>query len=180
MTGRLWSSGGARFDPRFPEYRYLLWREVAPIGGEGTLLFVMLNPSTADEHVDDPTIRRCIRFAVDLGYRRLEVVNLYGLRATDPDALRTHGNPVGSGNDHAIEEAAKRAKHVIVAWGDSEPAVYPRRSDDVLPLLLEHGPAYCLGRTASGAPRHPLYVAKAARLDLYKAGQHAGGQPPAS
>jgi hypothetical protein len=153
-------------------YRYALWREWTT--GEGTCLFVMLNPSTADASEDDPTIRRCIGFAQRWGYQRLAVGNLYALRATDPKALtRTPGpNPVGElmveSNGHtyanANDEWLRRlcmspdTKRVIVAWG-AHPDAQDRAAKVADVLTAHHFPVECLGRTKSGAPKHPLYLA---------------------
>lgn len=96
MSGQLIPDGGAAIAG---EYRYKLWR-VTGAPGTSVALFVMLNPSTADATDDDPTIRRCIRFARDWGHARLLVANLYALRATDPRALSRHPDPVGIGRAH--------------------------------------------------------------------------------
>lgn len=141
------------------DYRYTLTR--GPwLNGEGTVLFVMLNPSTADELWDDPTIRRCIRFAQTWGYARLNVGNLYALRATDPRELFRAEDPVGPRNDLALIELARNADEVIVAWGATQ-TPQPERAEHVLDLLeAAFGPVRCLGLTpATGRPRHPLYVA---------------------
>ncbi len=139
-------------------YRYALWRETGCLGGEGTVLFVMLNPSTADAEQDDPTIRRCIRFARDWGYAKLAVGNLYALRATHPAALASSDDPVGPDNDEWLTKLASNAWTTILAWGAHPMA--QRRSRDVLQLVesCSGGTAQCLGQTKSLAPRHPLYV----------------------
>jgi hypothetical protein len=98
-------------------YRYLLGRRVGD--GQRAALFVMLNPSTADASDDDPTIRRCRRFARREGCGLLEVVNLFAYRATDPVALRLAEDPVGPANDHFISKAVERAALVVVAWASS-------------------------------------------------------------
>lgn len=161
-------------EPRFPwhragadiygEYRYRLWREWAP--ALGRCCFVMLNPSTADGQQDDPTIRRCIRFATDWGFGRLDVVNLYALRSTNPKALRSHPDPTGPHNDEAIREAVHGA-HVVAAWGAGHHS--PHRVEQVLSLIEPLEPVHALGFTASGAPRHPLYVAANTRTVPWRA-----------
>lgn len=170
---RRWSAGGGTFDRLAPaRYRYLLWRDVATLSGEGTLLFVMLNPSTADDRKDDPTIRRCVGFTESMGYARLEVVNLFALRATDPDALRREADPVGPENDRHIDEAVARARHVVAAWGASVPflGTRPTRDEEVISRVIKERrvPLYSLGRTGDGHPRHPLYVPASACLSLYR------------
>jgi hypothetical protein len=136
-------------------YRYRLWRIV---GSEfKRVVVVMLNPSTADAEVDDPTIRRCVAFARREGCGRLDVVNLYGFRATDPKALRGVEDPIGPANDEHILAASDAAHLVVVAWGaDAGPVV--GRDDAVVHLLRDRGAVHCLGTTAKGAPRHPLYL----------------------
>jgi hypothetical protein len=137
-------------------YRYTLdrvWDASLP-----TALFIMLNPSTADASVDDPTIRRCVSFAKRMGCGALTVVNLYALRSTDPGALATHPDPVGPDNDtHIALALGKRLGCVVAAWG-AHPAAN-QRVDTVAALLAAHGwQVSCLGTTKGGAPRHPLYV----------------------
>ena len=143
------------------KYRYLLTRE---FGGSSTCLFVMLNPSTADEVVDDPTIRRCIGFAWREGFGRLEIVNLYGFRATEPGVLFEAEDPVGSENDLTVEEALKRADLVIAAWGNHGGHV-PGRMGRVVDMLRISGQkSMCFGFTKQNQPRHPLYLASGVEL----------------
>jgi hypothetical protein len=133
-------------------YRYRLWRELGD--GTGTVLFVMLNPSTADGEQDDPTIRRCIGFARSWGFRRLEVANLFALRATDPEQLRLFkGDPIGPETDTWIASLAAVAKLTIAAWGAH--AFARHRAAAIADLLIN---PRCLGTTADGQPRHPLYI----------------------
>lgn len=137
-------------------YRYTLTRRWAP---GAPMLFVMLNPSTADASMDDPTIRRCIGFAKREGCGALEVVNLFAFRATDPAALSTATDPIGPDNDRHIVEAAVRGGVIVAAWGASVPAALRTRPAQVGRLLRETRlRLWCLGMTSGGAPRHPLYV----------------------
>ncbi|MCI0635552.1 MAG: DUF1643 domain-containing protein [Actinobacteria bacterium] len=136
-------------------YRYTLERSWAD--DVEPLVWIMLNPSTADAELDDPTIRRVTRFTRDAGVGALLVVNLYALRATDPARLWNDPvGPVGSRNDEVLAEAASSGGGVVVAaWG----ALAPRgRVEDVLAGPLAGVELLCLGTTAAGAPRHPLYV----------------------
>ena len=132
-------------------YRYDLTRR----WGDGpTLLWVMLNPSTADASEDDPTIRRCIGFSKRDGYGSLTVVNLFAYRATDPKALVTVVDPEGPDNWWHIQQAVRSSDAVVFAWGAAQ---IPREHH------IWHGGALipsplCLGHTKKGAPRHPLYV----------------------
>ena len=121
------------------------------------LVFIMLNPSTADASTDDPTIRRCVGFARRLGHGGICVVNLYVFRATSPRRLAGASDPVGSQTDFWLTYAAARARKVVCAWGAN--AKFRRgRTGDVLKLLRGHPSLMCLGRTKDGQPRHPLYV----------------------
>lgn len=138
-------------------YRYALWRDIATLGSDGTVLFVMLNPSTADATVDDPTIRRCMGFTEREGFARLAVANLYGLRSPSPMDIPRADDPVGPECDRWICELAEiEADRVVVAWGAS-PYAAPGRVAEVRALLHGIG-LWCLGTTADGSPRHPLYV----------------------
>lgn len=134
------------------KYRYLLTREWDP--NLPPLVVCMLNPSTADAVVNDPTIRRLIAFARREGRGGLQVVNLYALRSPDPIALYGHPDPVGPGNDRHIAEAVRGAGDVLVAWG-ANPGPQAARVAHVLGMI---GRPVCLGTTKDGHPRHPLYV----------------------
>jgi hypothetical protein len=135
-------------------YRYRLERRVGD--SPRTCLFVMLNPSTADETQDDPTIRRCIAFAKREGCGRLVVCNLYALRATNPRELRSAPDPRGPDNGRHIAQAAVEADLAILAWGgnhlkDAEP-------HRIKALVSDAVPTYVLRWTKGGDPGHPLYV----------------------
>lgn len=139
-------------------YRYRLTRQWTPT--LPALGWVMLNPSTADNTVNDPTIRRCIAFAKAWGYGGIAVRNLYALRATSPKELATHPDPVGPGNDVALKHVAVTEPVTVLAWGANAPA---DRAEMVTALLKMQSGVYgtslaVLGWTKSGAPRHPLYV----------------------
>jgi len=133
------------------------------------LLFVMLNPSTADASVDDATIRRCATFAHVHGFGGLEVVNLFAFRATQPAELARLGWQVGPENDEHIDVAARNAGAICVAWGaigDRGPAC--DRVQVVAPILRAAGkPLQCLQVTRSGFPQHPLYLPAACRLQVW-------------
>ncbi|HEX2136504.1 MAG TPA: DUF1643 domain-containing protein [Microvirga sp.] len=113
-------------------YRYRLARRWA----EGPMVaFIMLNPSTADGSIDDPTIRRCIGYAQTWGYGALAVGNLYALRATEPAELRRARDPTGPDNDRHLEGMTRAAARVVCAWG-ADPAAHTVRTDAVIGLLL--------------------------------------------
>lgn len=136
-------------------YRYMLWRSWS-FGP--TVTFIGLNPSTADETADDPTIRRCMGYAKAWGYGTMVMANLFALRATDPRIMLAHPDPIGSKNDDALRDCAARSEQVIAAWGAH--GSHRQRSSDVRFMLGGH--LYALGLTKSGEPKHPLYL----RADL--------------
>tara|TARA_B100002049_G_C16085590_1_gene379400 strand:+ start:31404 stop:31889 length:486 start_codon:yes stop_codon:yes gene_type:complete len=132
-------------------YRYLLEREP----GDKPLVFVMLNPSTADAERDDPTIRRCRGFAKELGYTGILVVNLYAFRATKPADLGAAKDPIGIDNDAYILKVC-RDRDVCCAWGANGEL---SRAHEVLSAIHSvSGKTFSLGLTKAGMPRHPLYV----------------------
>lgn len=142
---------GAHFSP-CGRYRYRLWR----FWGTGApVVWCMLNPSTADETRDDPTIRRCIGFAREWGAGGVVIVNLFALRSTDPRALYSHPEPVGPGNDATILEAASEAQLIVAAWGVHGAHLGRGRA---AANLLAPFKVSVLGTTKDGHPRHPLYV----------------------
>jgi hypothetical protein len=147
-------------------FRYRLgrrWREGPRVA------FVLLNPSTADELVDDPTIRRCIGFAMKEGFGGLEIVNLYAYRATNPVDLRRAGYPVGPENDKHIAAAVRDCKWVVVAWGvQAGDSVRPNAVLDILRQLQKA--TYCLRTTLAGYPEHPLRLPATCRLNIFRPG----------
>lgn len=141
------------------KYRYALWRiwdESKP-----AVMFVCLNPSTADEVEDDPTIRRCIGFARSWGYGALCVANLFAFRSTNPSVIFSEKDPVGQENDNWLLSLAKDSEIVVAAWGNQ--GAYLGRSKEVLKLLST---VYCLKLNKSGEPAHPLYQPASAQLIL--------------
>lgn len=135
-------------------YRYELTRR----WGRGpTVTFIMLNPSTADATLDDPTIRRCKSFARSWEFGALAVVNLFALRATDPAALQKAPDPVGPENDDAIHDAIVGSRVVVAAWG-TKGSLFGRDSEVLGILDMAGRPPLCLGVTKQGHPKHPLYV----------------------
>jgi hypothetical protein len=146
------------------KYRYLLrrtWDARRP-----RVLFVTLNPSTADSDNDDSTIRSCIRLSRALNYGSIEVVNLFAFRATEPDDLQKASDPIGPKNDGSIERAIVHCDLHICAWGAHPMA--ERRATNVRQLIRSHRPAvFCLGKTKAGAPKHPLYIKTGTPLEVF-------------
>ncbi len=134
------------------KYRYLLtryWERGKALG------FLMLNPSTADGMLDDPTIRRCVGFAKREGYAGIKVVNLFAFRASKPAELDRVADPVGKSNQDALKNLS--CDKVVAAWGSFN--VPEHVINDAVKILCDSGAkVVCLGTTRSGAPRHPLYV----------------------
>lgn len=140
-------------------YRYHLHRRWA--NGGTSVLWVMLNPSLADDSIDDPTVRKCVGFSRRWGHGEMAIVNLYAYRTHDPKILKvvekTKGRErvVGEENDRYIDAVGMRSTQIVAAWGAHADA---DRAAEVLRLLNRRGPVQCLGRTSGGQPRHPLML----------------------
>jgi hypothetical protein len=145
-------------------YRYALtrvWDVSAP-----RAVFVMLNPSTATEVQNDPTVERCERRARALGFGGFRVVNIFAYRATDPRLMRAQADPVGPGNDAALVEAAGWGDQIICAWGNH--GAHLGRGAAAEALLRAQGkPLFHLSLTKEGVPKHPLYIGYAVQPMLW-------------
>jgi hypothetical protein len=145
-------------------YRYLLrraWDHTKP-----RALFVMLNPSTADAEIDDPTIRSCIRISKSWGYGSFEVVNLFAWRSTDPDELPNAPDASGPDNERIVEAAITRCDVVVFAWGAHPFA--QKKAQTFRDLVTPRRPMiYCLGFTKARAPKHPLFLKSTTPLQAY-------------
>lgn len=155
----------------FAEYdaghRYRYWLKRRWSDGPG-VTFVMLNPSTAGAFNDDPTLRRCLGFARRDGFGTLCLVNLFAFMSTDPKLLLTAADPIGPENDRYIEDAAKASSVIVVAWGSQK--FGQARQQAVLRIIRavrSPDQIKCLGLTADGSPRHPLYVRGDATLQQF-------------
>lgn len=136
-------------------YRYRLWRRWD--ARLPTMLWVMLNPSTADASADDPTIRKCVGFAKRHDCGGIVVVNLFAWRATDPKELERVSEPVGPENDRMIQFAlVDTTPNVIVAGWGGRP--FARRRAGTVKRLLAGYPVKRLSETQDGAPGHPLFI----------------------
>lgn len=149
-------------------YRYLLTRQ-GPTWPQDVppLTMVMLNPSTASAVDDDPTVRRCVALARRAGAGGLVVVNLFSLRATDPNQLLAHPDPVGEHNDVFLREMTALGGPVVAGWGAHPAAALKDRAGQVARLIPEAVPLLCQGTTQSGHPRHPLYLSNATPLQRW-------------
>jgi len=153
MKAEYFENSGADFSP-CDAYRYKLWRRWK---SGPSVTFIMLNPSTADAHHNDPTIERCHRRAVDMGFSALDVVNIFAYRATDPKQLKKYPHPVGPENDSVLTDTLKSASMVICAWGSH--GDHQNRHEEVRHLLKENGVVpHVLSLTGKGQPGHPLYL----------------------
>jgi hypothetical protein len=148
------SPSGAKFSA-CRRWRYLLWRrwdESLPAAN-----FLMLNPSTADEHRLDPSCTRARKYAERWGFGALIVTNLFGWRATDPGEMKAARDPVGRGNDAAILRAARESALVVCAWGNH--GAHLGRARKVVDLLTANNVALnVLRMNGQGEPAHPLYL----------------------
>ena len=155
-----------------PDYRYELTRSLtiprAP-APHGTILWVMLNPSTATEKVDDPTIRRCISFSRRWGFQRMHVGNLFAVKATDPRALldMDPDERTGRRNDAVLERLAAGADYLLAAWG-AWGSRFPERTAAVLRIMTRHRDVHCLALTADSQPKHPVRLRSSTERQLYR------------
>jgi hypothetical protein len=138
-------------------YRYQLSRVWD--GEKPKILFIMLNPSTADELVEDPTIRRVVNYATDWGYGGVYVGNLYAFRSTDPKGLKSVDDPIGPENITHIQTLISLVDKVVYAWGNEE------NEPEWLKKLVDT--PYCIDISKKGIPKHPLYLKKILTPQLY-------------
>lgn len=158
MTWRPTSRVGAKFSP-CRTWRYLIWRIWNP--DLPVLPWVLANPSIADEAALDPTLRRVRNFSMREGAGGFIVANLCALVATNPYELQLHTDPVGPENDETLRLLVEGEERVVVGWG-SIGNFNPERVALVSGILK--GRTFCLGRTAKGQPRHPLYLPSTAPM----------------
>lgn len=151
-------------------YRYALWRRWEEDYADYAM-FIGLNPSTADETLNDPTVRRCIAFAKDWGYSGLCMTNIFAYRATDPEVMMATVDPVGPDNDKWLKECAARAGVVVAAWGVH--GVHMSRGDYIRMILPDLS---YLRFTKEGHPGHPLYLPKTLVPVRWSPAQNGGKQ----
>ncbi len=136
------------------QYRYTLGRRWGDSGRR--VCFCLLNPSTADAKVLDPTLTRCHRYAMRWGFDAMDVVNIFALRSTDPKGLKKVEDPIGPDNDRHITRLAKQADLVIAGWGTH--GTLMDRGEQVMEVLSRVCVPHCLAVTKHGFPKHPLYL----------------------
>lgn len=150
-------------------YRYSLTRVWDADGRRA--LFIMLNPSTATELQNDPTVERCERRARTLGFGAFRVLNIFAWRATDPRDMRAVADPVGAENDQTIRQSLAWADQVICAWGTH--GAHRDRGRDVEALLRGAGvDLFHLGLSKDGHPKHPLYIGYKVQPVRWEVGAH--------
>lgn len=130
------------------------------------ILFIMLNPSTADALVNDPTVRRCMNFAQSWGYGGLYIGNLFAYRSTDPAELirlsRAGFDAVHENNDSHLRRMQKDSETTVFAWGN-EGRLQMRDTE----IIDKFPGAFCLGKNQNGTPKHPLYVPAYTQLQQF-------------
>jgi len=146
---------GAEFS-ECKRYRYRLWREW--YGGEGTIYFIGLNPSTANHTYDDPTVRRLIHFSKSWGYKRFEIVNLFAWISSDPKELLLVDDPIGKYNDEVIFQTIGDEIPVFM-WGSFQEAKERGKK-----ISLSFPTSRCFVQNKDGSPRHPLYLPNSSTL----------------
>lgn len=154
-------------------YRYTLtrtWTHPSEAIATDVILWVMLNPSTANAMTDDHTIRKCIGYARRWHADGIIVVNLFAYRATAWRDLLTVDDPVGPANDELfIGYASKpRVRRVVAAWGTFADRIQPGRADNIADRIARHRTLWCLGTTKAGHPKHPLMTPYDAELVQYR------------
>lgn len=163
----------AELDPT-KTYRWYLGREWNKWGHR--ILFIMLNPSTADDQIDDATIRKCIGFAQRWGFGGITVANLFAYRATDPKELKKAADPVGKANDDwllSLSGGLSEGKTIVAAWGVH--GAFKDRDQKVAGLLKDKK-LFCLGTTKDGHPKHPLYIPYGTELKLWMVPEQNGSK----
>ena len=161
MTTRGDEFAGAEFSAS-ERHRYRLWRAFGRLAAPAPrfVAFVMLNPSTADENVLDPTLRRCEGFAKTWGFDGFMVANVFALRSTDPKGLlEPCADPVGHGNAAAIKRVCGESELVVCGWGAfADCDAWRFTLDGTLQRIRAVREPHHLGLTKTGQPRHPLYL----------------------
>lgn len=151
-------SGAELDDSR--QYRYALWRVWD--NTKPKVIFIGLNPSTADETTNDRTLKKCIHFAASWGFGGVYMANLFAYRATEPEDMKMAVEPIGKDNDYWLHELTQRCELTVAAWGNH--GCFLNRSDEVKSRLTN---LVCLKKNKSGEPAHPLYQPNSSHYSEY-------------
>ncbi len=143
------------------KYRYVLWRKWNK--SLPTIMFIGLNPSTANEHENDPTILKCINYSKNWGFGGFYITNLFAYRTFSPAILKKNNSPVGQKNNYWILKTSKLTKKTIACWGDH--GTFQDRDVQVKKLISQ---LYCININKTGQPSHPLYQKSNLKPILYK------------
>lgn len=171
QPSRLWqtTTGKAAVFSYDRVYRYALSRRLKNGTGRA-VLFIGLNPSTADEQHDDPTIRRETDFATQLGGHWLIKVNLFAWRSPKPETLPRVDDPIGPDNDLWVQTMIQDCGVVVAAWGAGGSRQVREMIENRITALyhaFDSRAIFCCGVTSDGAPRHPLYLPKKIQLQQF-------------
>lgn len=158
MSENIIDTGAVFSDCR--NYRYCLWRSWD--NTKKKIMFIGLNPSTADEIKNDPTVTRCINYSKMWGYGEMFMMNIFSYRTTYPSVLMNQNDPIGKDTDLWIKKIYKKTDICIGAWGNH--GQFLDRSKDIFSILPK---IYCLKINGSGEPAHPLYLKKTIKPFLY-------------
>ena len=120
------------------------------------VMFIGLNPSTADEVQLDPTVRRCVNFSKTWGYGSICMTNIFAIRSTNPKVMLKDPEPIGEDNNHWLIKTAEDSDLIVAAWGNH--GIHLNRGDEVASMLDKYGVIQCLDITKKGQPKHPLYI----------------------
>ena len=134
-------------------HRYNLWRRWQD--SCDYVLFIGLNPSTADEYDDDRTINRCRQFTAHWGYGAFYMANLFALCSKKPAIMLADPHPIGCDNNRHLQQLSCQASLIVCAWGN--PGRHQGRDIEVINLLDDY-PLQCLDINQTGTPKHPLYA----------------------
>jgi len=143
-------------------WRYSLWRRWGGTVNRPLVAFVGLNPSTADETQDDPTVRRCIQFAKDWGFAGMFMLNAYAFRATDPRVMQAAPDPEGPANNSTLAYWGEHVDLIVAAWGNH---CTDERQAEICKVIGR--PIHCLGTNKTGKPKHPLYLSSNTTTELF-------------
>lgn len=152
------------------KYRYTLEHHIEGsellVGSFRRVMWIGLNPSTADEQQLDPTLRRIRAFSFAWGYTHFVMTNLFAFRATEPSDMKAAADPVGPENDAVLARVASQCELIIAAWGVH--GTFRNRAANVMGGVLRGFELHHLAETKEGHPKHPLYVAGKTLPTRYK------------